>query len=193
MNVTATNISVKDGIHAGILFSLGGLFTETVCLCVALAAMDWVRKQQKIFRMFEWFTALLIMALAGASFIAAFKMKAFGNNTFTAYSINPFLLGSLLSALNPLHIPFWIGWTTVLINKNVLQPGKRNYVIYVIGISIGTMAGFDVFIYGGNYIVAQLKENQNILNWIIGVVLLITALVQLYKIIYRQPEKSAVA
>ena len=187
MNVTATNIAVKDGIYSGTLFMLGALVVETICLCITLLAMEWVRKKQNIFRMFEWITALLILALAFVSFVAAYKMKAFGDNAFTAYNIPPFLLGLLLCTLNPMHIPFWFGWTTVLINKNVLLPGKKNYFIYVCGISIGTVLGFSVFIYGGNYIVQKLINNQNILNWIIGTVLLITAIIQFYKMKYKKP------
>ena len=187
MNVTATNISVKEGTYPGTLFMLGALVIETICLCITLHAMEWVRKKQNIFRIFEWLTAVLILILAIGSFIAAYKMKAFGGNAFTAYNIPPFLLGLLLCSLNPMHIPFWFGWTTVLINKNVLVPGKKNYFIYVSGISIGTILGYDVFIYGGNYIVQKLTSNQNILNWIIGTVLLITALIQFYKIQYKKP------
>lgn len=187
MNVTATNVAVKDGIYAGLLFTLGALTIETICLCITLLAMEWVRKQQRLFRVFEWLTAILIFTLALASFVAAYKMKTFGDSAFTAYNISPFLLGLLLSALNPMHIPFWFGWTTILINKNVLLPGFKNYLIYVMGISIGTVLGFAVFVYGGNYIIEKLADNQNILNWIIGIVLLVTALIQLYKIIYKTP------
>ena len=190
MNVTATNIAVKDGTYAGIQFMLGALVIETVCLCITLAAMEWVRKQQKLFRAFEWVTAILMLILATGSFIAAYNMKAFGNNAFTAYNISPFLLGLLLSTLNPMHIPFWFGWTTILINRNTLLPGKNNYIIYVCGISVGTVAGFNVFIYGGHYIVQKLSGNQNILNWVIGTVLLITALIQLYKILYKTPPAT---
>ncbi|MEP6847050.1 MAG: LysE family transporter [Panacibacter sp.] len=185
VNVTATNIAVRSGTSAGVLFSLGCLFIETLCLCTVLAAMDWVFKRQRLFRVFEWFTAVLILIMAAGSFFAAYKMKPFGESVFTSYSLHPFFLGLLLSALNPLHIPFWFGWTTVLINKEVLIPGKKPYLIYVTGITIGTLLGFDVFIYGGNYIVKQLGNKQDIINWVIGIVLLITAFVQLYKMMSK--------
>ncbi len=185
MNVTATNIAVKDGTYAGTQFMLGALTIETACLIITLFAMEWVRRQQKLFRVFEWLTAILILCLAAGSFIAAWKMKSFGDNAFTAYHIAPFLLGLLLSTLNPMHIPFWFGWTTVLIKKNTLIPNRKNYIFYAIGITLGTISGFDVFIYGGQYIVQKLNDNQNMLNWLIGTVLLITAIIQLYKILYK--------
>ena len=73
----------------------------------------------------------------------------------------------------------------MLINKKIIIPAKENYLVYVIGITIGTFSGFALFIFGGNYIIEQAGNNQAIINWIVGLVLLITAFVQLYKIIYK--------
>lgn len=182
-NVTATNIAVSHGLSAGFLFSYGCIFIETLCLCIVLAAMDWVSKRKGIFRLFEWMTTILILIMAAGSFIAAYKMRSFGENIFTSYHLSPFLLGLLLSSLNPLHIPFWIGWTTVLINKKIITPGRQNYFLYGVGITVGTLAGFALFIYGGNYIIAQAVNSQQLINWVVGTVLFLTALVQLYKII----------
>lgn len=191
VNVTATNITVHNSVMAGFLFSAGCIFVETLCLIFVLAAMDWVSKKQKLFRVFEWMTVLLIFIMSTASFIAAYKMKAFGDNIFTAYQLSPFILGLLLSSLNPLHIPFWIGWTTVLINKKIIIPDNKNYLVYISGITLGTFAGFSLFIYGGNYIIQQAGNNQQFINLIVGTVLLITALVQVYKMIYKtEPQKS---
>ena len=185
VNVTATNIAVHDGLNAGFIFSYGCVIIETICLCIVLAAMDWVSKRQKIFRLFEWLTTILILVMAAASFIAAYEMRSFGDNIFTSYHLSPFLLGIVLSSLNPLHIPFWIGWTTILINKGVLTPGKKNYLIYVAAITIGTFVGFALFIFGGNHIITKVGKNQQLINWVIGCVLLITAIVQLYKMLLK--------
>jgi threonine/homoserine/homoserine lactone efflux protein len=182
MNVTATNISLKQGAYDANAFALGTLVIEVMCVYIVLQAMQWVSKQQQFFKIFEWLTALLIFILSVSCFIAALKMKSFGNSVFTKYDLPPFVLGLLLSILNPLHIPFWFGWSTVLLNKKILIPQQKYFFIYITGISLGTIAGFNVFIYGGNYIVQQLMDKQNILNWVVGFVLLITASIQVYKI-----------
>jgi len=38
-----------------------------------------------------------------------------------------------------------------------------------------------VFIFGGNYIVTALEDKQYLLNWIIGVILVATAVIQIWK------------
>jgi threonine/homoserine/homoserine lactone efflux protein len=185
VNVTATNIAAHNSIHDGFSFATGCILVETICLCFVLIALDWISKKQNVFKVFEWFTVLLIFIMAIGSFIAAYKMKAFGENVFTASQLHPFVLGLLLSSLNPLHIPFWIGWTTVLINKKIITHGKKNYLACVLGITIGTFTGFALFIYGGNYVIMKAANNQQVINWIVGIILLVTALVQLYKMIYK--------
>jgi len=182
MNVTATNISVMQGAYPAFIFALGTLMVEAICVYLSLHALQWVNKQQRFFKIFEWLTALLVFILSVSCFVAAIKMKSFGTNIFTQYNLPPFVLGLLLSTLNPLHIPFWFGWSTVLMNKKILIPERKYFLVYIFGISLGTIAGFDVFIYGGNYIVQLLIDKQNLLNWIVGLVLLITVIIQVYKI-----------
>jgi threonine/homoserine/homoserine lactone efflux protein len=182
MNVTATKISIQNGAHEAFVFSVGTLVVEAACVYFVLLALQWVGKHQQLFRIFEWTTALLILILSVSCIIGAIEMKSFGNSVFTRSDLPPFVLGLLLSILNPLHVPFWFGWSTVLVTKNILIPQQKFFLFYIAGISLGTIAGFDVFIYGGNYIVQQLSDKHNVLNWVVGFVLLVTAMIQVYKI-----------
>jgi hypothetical protein len=81
------------------------------------------------------------------------------------------------------QIPFWFGWSTVLFTKKVLLPQNNHYNVYIVGIGIGTLLGNCVFIFGGRLIAEKISNNQNVLNWIIGCIFAITAIIQLWKII----------
>jgi threonine/homoserine/homoserine lactone efflux protein len=140
-------------------------------------------RNHRIFQLLELFTTALILALAAGSFIAAYKTTGFNGSIPIGKSLDPFWTGVILSATNPLHIPFWLGWSTVLLNKKILLPNANHYNWYITGIAIGTILGFMVFIYGGNYMVGQITRHQNILNLAIGSVLLLTAIIQLKKIV----------
>src|SRR3954469_9762274 len=168
LNVTATQLSVNNGVSAAFGFAVGAMSVELVYVCITLRAMNWVSKRIKLFRLFEWVTTALILALAINSMIAAVNMQK-NSSIVPAESAHAFFSGMLLSALNPLHIIFWFGWSTILIEKKILQTNKTNYNFYTIGIGLGTIAGFAVFIYGGSYIIHQLLFNQTLINWIIGI------------------------
>jgi threonine/homoserine/homoserine lactone efflux protein len=184
MNVAATHIAVADGARAALIFAVAAVLVEMIYARVALVAMDRVARHQRLFRMFEWLTVLIIFSLAAGSLLAAIHRSGLGK-AMPIHVIHPFLLGILLSATNPLHITFWFGWSAVLLNKHILLPQTANYNIYTVGIAIGSILGYSVFIFGGDYLVNQLRANQDILNWVIGGILLITAFIQLYRILTK--------
>ena len=91
-----------------------------------------------------------------------------------------------MSVLNPVQIPFWFGWSTVLFGKKILMPRNDHYNSYIIGIGIGTFAGNLLFIYGGKLIADKINNNQHILNWIIGAIFTITAAIQIWKMMRKK-------
>src|SRR5438045_5606411 len=62
LNVAAMQISVTDGITAAMLFSFGSLTAEIVYVRLSLVAMDWVRSQEKLFKILEWVTLAICLA-----------------------------------------------------------------------------------------------------------------------------------
>ena len=174
-------IGITDGYTAAILFSLGSLLVEMIYVRVSLVGMDWIRKQEKIFKILEWVTLGIVIALAVSSFHAALHPKM-GKNIILSSTLPRFVLGATMCALNPVQIPFWFGWSTVLFTKKVLLPKNSHYNLYIIGIGIGTFIGNCVFIFGGQLIAQKLRSNQNILNWVIGGIFAITAVIQVWRI-----------
>src|SRR6476469_4658416 len=71
LNIAAMQIAISVGIASAIFFSLGSLTAEVVYVRLSLIAMDWVRKQQKLFKILEWVTLAIVVALAVSSLYAA--------------------------------------------------------------------------------------------------------------------------
>jgi threonine/homoserine/homoserine lactone efflux protein len=185
LNVAAMQISVQESISHAIYFSLGSLLTEMIYVRISLVGINWIRKQKVLLRWMEWITLAIVLALATGSFIAALHAHH-AKNIMLNNNMNRLLLGVLLSAITPMQIPFWFGWSTVLFSKNILQPKNSFYNLYIIGIGIGTFGGNCVFIFGGKYIVEKLNANQNMLNWVIGGIFAITAIILLIRILLHK-------
>lgn len=185
LNVAAMQISVQESVQNAILFSLGSLLVEMIYVRISLVGINWVRKQKKLFRWMEWITVGIVVALAVGSFVAAMQPHH-AKNVMLNNSINRFLLGVMLSAISPMQIPFWFGWSTVLFTKNILKPKNSFYNIYIVGIGLGTLLGNCVFIFGGKWIVQKLHGNQNLMNWIIGGIFAVTAVIFLIKILLHK-------
>ena len=185
LNVAAMQISVQESIRDAIYFSLGSLLTEMIYVRVSLVGINWVRKQKALFKWLEWITLGIVVALAVGSFIAATK-EHHAKNVFLNNNMHRFLLGLSMSAVSPMQIPFWFGWSTVLFTKKILLPKNSFYNLYIVGIGLGTLMGNCVFIFGGKYIVEKLNTNQNILNWVIGGIFAVTAIIQLWRILKKK-------
>ncbi|CAN5647857.1 hypothetical protein BH11BAC3_BH11BAC3_33760 [soil metagenome] len=192
LNVAAMQIGIQESIKHALWFAAGSLLVEMIYVRISLVGIDWVRKQQKLMKIMEWITLAIIVALAIGSFIAAIK-SGHGNqvkNGFLELGIHRFLLGMLMCAINPVQIPFWFGWSTVLFTKNILSPKAGNYNIYILGIGLGTLAGNCVFIFGGKWAVDRIANSQQYLNWVIGGIFTLTALIQLIKILRHKDVLS---
>lgn len=186
LNVAAMQIGIQESIMDAVYFSLGSLLVEMIYVRISLVGIDWIRKQDKLMKAMEWLTLVIILALAIGSFMAAAQDGAEAKNEFLKNNMHRFLLGMLMSAINPVQIPFWFGWSTVLFTKKILEPVKSQYNSYIIGIGIGTLLGNCVFIFGGKWMVQRIANSGQYLNWVIGGIFTITAIIQLIKMLTKK-------
>jgi len=180
LNIASMQISISDGVLQALQFSFGSLLAEMIYVRLSLVAMDWVRKKEFLFKMLEWITLAIVIILAISSFHSAMS-ETEQESVVLSSPLPKILLGFAMSAVSPAQIPFWFGWSTVLLSKKILLPVNKHYNFYIIGIGLGTMIGNCVFIFGGRLVADKLKNSHQIINWVIGGIFLITALIQIWK------------
>ena len=187
-NVAAMQIAIDEGVQPAILFALGMLIPDVFYVLATLLAMQWIQKQKGLFKALEWITLVIVVALAIANFYAAWQ-PAVHRNVLLSNGLPKFVLGFFMNGVNPMQIPFWFGWSTVLFTKKLLQPRWKDYIVYTTGVVIGTFGGTSVFIFGGRLIADKISNNQNILYIAVGIVFSVTALLQIWKM---RKKKDAV-
>lgn len=183
LNIAAMQIGIQESIAQAMWFSFGSLLVEMVYVRISLVGIDWVRKQDRLMKVMEWITLAIIVALAVGSFVAAVKGGHDQKNVMLQNNMHRFLLGMFMCAINPVQIPFWFGWSTVLFSKKILAPNAGQYNSYIVGIGIGTLAGNCVFIFGGQWLVKKIANAQDYLNWVIGGIFTLTAIIQIIKML----------
>jgi len=188
LNIAAMQISISDGVIQAMQFSLGSLLAEMIYVRLSLVAMDWVRKREFLFKMLEWITLAIVLILAASSFYAAMSPTV-KENVFLSSPLPKIILGFSMSAVSPAQIPFWFGWSTVLLTKKILLPLNNHYNFYIVGIGLGTLIGNCVFIFGGRIVADKLKNSHHIINWAIGAIFLITAIIQIWKMTRKKTTK----
>jgi hypothetical protein len=180
LNVSAMQIALRDGVWPALQFAVGALAVEVLYVRVSLTAMDWFRRNERVFRAFEWVTLALVSALAVTTFLSAASTGG-GPSPMLGTYLPAALLGVMMSSVNPLQVPFWFGWSAVLMNSGVLKPDKVFYRTYLGGIGIGSLLGFCVFIFGGPWLVQRLEAGKAGVQYAIAAAFAITAVVQAWK------------
>jgi len=184
-NLAAMQIAISDGMQPALLFSLGLIVADIFYIYITLLAMQWIQKQKKLFKALECVTLVIVIALAASNFYAA-THPAVQKNVLLSNSIPRFILGIILNGVNPMQIPFWFGWSTVLFTKKILQPRWKHYNLFVSGACVGFSAAILIFIFGGRLIADRISNNQDIVYFVIGGIFTITAIIQIWKMIRKK-------
>jgi hypothetical protein len=180
LNLSVANFAFRHDLIGAVGFSIGAISVEMTLVRVALVAIKRLEALKRMFRIFSILTSMILLALAFSSLLAAYQMQMF-RASLPFSTLNPILSGLLLSLINPLHLPFWMGWTAVLKSKKVLDDRRRSYSTFILAIGTGTSLAFCIYGTIGRFLIHLLGSREVLLNWIVGIALLITALAQLYK------------
>jgi threonine/homoserine/homoserine lactone efflux protein len=186
LNVAAMQISIAEGVGAAVQFSMGSLLAEVIYVRLSLVAMDWIRKQTRLLLFFDWVTFALLVVLSVSSLYAAIHPSIHSANPILNSALPKVGLGFLMSAINPVQIPYWFGWSSVLLAKGFLSPQPLQYNFYIVGIGLGTLLGNCVFIYGGQIVAASIANQQNVVSLVVGLVFLFSAGWQLYRLVRKK-------
>lgn len=185
MSFTATQVCLEEGVKSAWRYAAGVALIEMVYLRFALTGMNWVVQHRVLFIGLGWLTVLLFLVLGVMALIAAQKQLVQKKTFLLNNTLDRFVLGAIMSALNPLQIPFWFLWTSTFIQTRILPVDGLSFNLFTIGAGAGTIGGLAVYIYGGNWLVTKMNTSQKTLNRWMGVILLITALIQLYRMLYK--------
>ncbi len=185
LNVSAMQIAITENTRKAIWFSLGVALVEILYVRLSLQGIDWVIAHQQLFYILEWVTVFLFLVLAFSSFMAARKKNSNAKNILLSNNMKRFWLGFTMSAINPVQIPFWFIWSTYLLSNRILLPQPAQFNSYTAGIGIGTLTGLGIFIFAGRWLLNKLNASHRIINIIVGIVFIISAAIQLYRVWYK--------
>lgn len=180
---TSTQIGVDEGFGKAWQFSIGVAIVEMIYLRVALSGMNWVVAHKTFFEVLNWLAIALFLTLGILTIISANKQKPQAKALVLNNNLNRFLLGISMSAVNPIQIPFWFTWSVALIKSGALIPSNVHYNAFTIGAGLGTIAGLAVYMYAGKWIINKFKAGQAGVAKFMGAVFILTALIQLYKVV----------
>ena len=173
LNITAFDISASQSVYNALLFSFAAIFVELFYVRLTLwGSKKIVLEGKKLYIVLSLAISLLLYLSISSLLIAYNGVELASSKGVVPKITSPILLGLLLSAFNPLQIPFWLTWNKVLESKKILEHKTSSFVSYMFGIGMGTLIGLLVFIYAGKLIVDSYSNYAQISNLLLGLLYL---------------------
>ncbi len=173
LNLTAFDISASQGIVPALWFAFAVVFVELCVVRLALFGSERIKVSHQLGNYLFPLAILFLWYLAYSSFTGPISNgETIAKAGILVQMPSPFVLGLLLSTVNPLQVPFWMTWNKVLESRGILQSSKRHYVFYLIGIGLGTITALTTFIIIGAYFFDRYNDYNAITNILIGTVYL---------------------
>ena len=130
LNITAFQIAVFQDVGNALWFALAVVLVELLVVRITLKWSGTIDLRNRIFFYTLPLAALILLYLSVASFMTIGEERELGTSLNLIPMIkSSFVLGLLLSILNPMHFPFWISWNSILTAKKTLSVKKDLYDI----------------------------------------------------------------
>lgn len=169
LNITAFNIAASQNVNEALLFAFAAVIVELVIVRLTLTGNPKINFKGKVSFYILPFAVVLLVYLAVSSFMSIGGHQQLNANTAIFPMIrSSILLGLVLSVLNPLHIPFWMGWNRILTARNVLDKRIGSYTSYITGIGLGSLWALMIFIFLGKHIFQNYLQYGSIIAFVMG-------------------------
>ena len=137
INLSVLQLGLRNQMRGVLFFSLAAVLVEFVYASLAVEFQMFITENTSLTENFQIISALAMIAL-GAINLGRSRNRPTIN---IKQGRRAFRDGFLISAVNPLAIPFWVAVTAYLQNHNfVALQGSLSFWSYIVGICLGTLA-----------------------------------------------------
>jgi threonine/homoserine/homoserine lactone efflux protein len=169
LNLTMLRLGLEHKMNVAWRFAVAAALIEYPYAWLALLFEDWITSSPAIINNFKLISAIVMITLGGITLRAALK---------PARDVEPvrergFVKGLVLSILNPLALPFWIGITAYLKSQAwITLSGNAEVHSYLLGISLGALTLLVLVAYLARKAAVAFSSHATV-KFIPGVVLLL--------------------
>ncbi len=189
LNTTAFQIAASENISEAIMFAIAVVIVELIIVRITLLGADSINLNSKFFSYIIPPTILLLIYLAVSNFISASSPYTISASSGIFPVIkSTFVLGLILSLLNPLHIPFWMGWNSILIKRKKLYNKPGMYSFYILGIALGSVLGLIIFIWAGQVVISYYQQYNYLISYTMAILYLGIAVYLSFNLYKKLPK-----
>lgn len=169
INLTCVQLGLEKKIGIAWRFSMVCSILEYPYAWIAVEFAEWITSSPVVVENMQLITAIVMTILGILTLWSSTRPT-----TFTArLNDSAYMRGIILSLLNPLAIPFWVGTTAYLTSQNWIELSTPLRLhSYLVGICLGTFVILVMLAYLAKRVISQFSHNSW-LNKIPGLALII--------------------
>jgi threonine/homoserine/homoserine lactone efflux protein len=157
LNLAVLQLGMEHKIKTAIRFSMAVAIVEYPYAWIAVVFEDWVTSSPLIIDNFQLITAVVMILIGAFTLWSARKPSEFS----VRFNESGFRRGIILSILNPMAIPFWIGITAYLKAQGWVDLSTQSLLhSYVFGTSVGVIILLVLFTFLAKRLAGYVKDNR---------------------------------
>ena len=180
LNMTALKIRLNTGKTESLIFSIGASLVVFFQAGIALYFADFFIHNPKIIDILKIVAIVIFFVLAGFFFMLS--RKDLKPKTTNGKS-NFFVKGVLMSSINMLAIPFYLGISIYLSSKGKISIEQPYIMLFVFGASIGSFLIFYTYLIFAKFINEKVSFIAKNINFILSLLFLFLAIFTWIKIL----------
>jgi threonine/homoserine/homoserine lactone efflux protein len=144
LNVCVLQLGLEKKIGAALRFALAASIIEYPYTWIGVQFEYWITSSPAVIENFQLLTTIVMTIIGVLNIWSAQRPMEFA----ARFNESGFRRGLVLSILNPMAIPFWIGITAYLKAQHWIDLSSTlNLHLYIFGTSVGAMALLTLYAY----------------------------------------------
>lgn len=169
LNLCVLQLGLEKKVSIALRFALAVSIVEYPYAWIGVEFELWITSSPWVVRNFQLITALVMTAMGALNIWAARNPTSFS----VRFNASGFRRGIVLSILNPMAIPFWIGVTAYLKSQGWIDLSTTGLLhIYVLGTSVGALVLLTLYTFLANRLSVYI-QNSRVVQLVPGITLLL--------------------
>jgi threonine/homoserine/homoserine lactone efflux protein len=185
LNVLQTTI--QKGLLSAFWLAVAAVIVESVQAFVGVKFSEWINQYENLKLGLEVFVIPVFLALGIGNVVIG--IKTIRNKDKVSLqpqkTIGSFWKGLIVSALNPVAIPFWVVWATGISEKNLLIMETSHILVFVFGTTLGTLGCLMTYAVLSAVIAKRIHAVKVWMNIIIGILFIGLAIAQTVSVLIK--------
>ncbi|MFZ1807011.1 MAG: LysE family transporter [Cyclobacteriaceae bacterium] len=157
LNLSVLQLGLENKVNTALRFALAVSIIEYPYTWIGVEFESWITSSPMVIENFQLITAIVMVAIGVLNLWSAEKPTNFS----LKFNESGFRRGLILSVLNPMAIPFWIGITAYLKAQGWLELSSAWLLhSYILGTSVGAMILLTLFALMAKKLARYVKNNK---------------------------------